>query len=82
MNSLTSGLPGVQFGPYRALLLPPQSKGLPHVGDLRYQLLTACAGVVAEAERKGCFGAVMLVQEFGPRNEAGSRKVLAGGGGA
>jgi hypothetical protein len=34
------------------------------VGKLRYQLLTACAGAVAEAERRGCQRAVVLVQEF------------------
>jgi hypothetical protein len=32
--------------------------------DLRYQLLTACAGVMAEAKRRGMIRAVMLVHEF------------------
>jgi hypothetical protein len=34
------------------------------VRDLRYQLLTACAGAVSEARRKGYSRAVMLVHEF------------------
>lgn len=45
-------------------LLPPRANGMVHVGDLRYQLLTACAGAVAEAQRLGCPRAVMLVHEF------------------
>jgi len=36
----------------------------PSVGELRYQLLTACAGILCEAERRGCKCALMLVQEF------------------
>jgi len=34
------------------------------VGDLRYQLLTAAAGVLCEAERKACSRALLLVHEF------------------
>lgn len=45
-------------------LLPLRSKGLPHVGSLRYQLLTACAGALAEAKRKRSSRAVVLVHEF------------------
>lgn len=36
----------------------------PTLAVLRYQLLTACAGVVAEANRRGVQRAVMLVHEF------------------
>ena len=32
--------------------------------DIRYQLLTACAGCLAEAERRGHSRALLLVQEF------------------
>jgi hypothetical protein len=44
-------------------LLPP---GIPSeiLNALRYQLLTACAGAVAEANRRGLARAVMLVHEF------------------
>lgn len=33
-------------------------------GNLRYQLLTATAGALCEAERKGCRRAVVLIHEF------------------
>ena len=46
------------------LLLRPRAEGAPKAADLRYQLLTACAGAVAEAERRKCSRAVMLVHEF------------------
>ncbi|MEF8724306.1 MULTISPECIES: hypothetical protein [Candidatus Accumulibacter] len=45
-------------------LFSPRVKGEPRLGDLRYQLLTACAGAVSEARRKGYSRAVMLVHEF------------------
>jgi hypothetical protein len=47
-----------------AAILGPRQPKEPNVGELRYQLLTACAGVLCEAERKCCSRAVMLVQEF------------------
>jgi len=47
-----------------SLLLPPRGAGGPKASDLRYQLLTACAGAVAEAVRRGSSRAVMLVHEF------------------
>lgn len=34
------------------------------MGELRYQLLTACAGALCEAERRGYSRALMLVHEF------------------
>jgi hypothetical protein len=46
------------------LLLRPRSAGLPKAGDLRYQLLTACAGALAEARRRRSARAVMLVHEL------------------
>lgn len=45
-------------------LLPAQAQGMPSAAELRYQLLTACAGALAEAERQSCGRAVMLVHEF------------------
>ncbi|MBK6278296.1 MAG: hypothetical protein IPF57_09205 [Gammaproteobacteria bacterium] len=45
-------------------LLGPKQRGEPPVGDLRYQLLTACAGALCEAKRQGVSRAVMLVHEF------------------
>ena len=46
------------------LLLKPRCAGQPKVGDLRYQLFTACAGTLAEAHRRRAGRAVMLVHEF------------------
>jgi len=45
-------------------LFEPKRKGEPKLGTLRYQLLTACAGALCEAERLGFDRALMLVQEF------------------
>ena len=47
-----------------ASILGPRGKKEPRTGDIRYQLLTACAGALCEAERKGIARAVLLVQEF------------------
>jgi hypothetical protein len=46
------------------LLLRPRAEGEPKAAELRYQLLTACAGAMAEAERRQYSRAVMLVHEF------------------
>jgi hypothetical protein len=48
----------------RALLHPRSGRGLPRVGDLRYQLLTVSAAALAEAERQGVGRAVVVVHEF------------------
>jgi hypothetical protein len=48
----------------QALLYPQSGRGLPRVGDLRYQLLTASAAALAEAERQGAGRAVVVVHEF------------------
>lgn len=45
-------------------LLPTRGKGLPHVGDLRYQLLTATAGTLAYAASEHASLAVLIVHEF------------------
>jgi Domain of unknown function (DUF6946) len=45
-------------------LLPPRSEGLPHAGELRYQLLTAAAGTLAYAAMEGASLAVLIVHEF------------------
>ncbi len=45
-------------------LLRPRIRGGPKAAELRYQLLTACAGAVAEAVRRKASRAVMLVHEF------------------
>lgn len=47
-----------------ALLLKPRFTGQPKARDLRYQLLTAGAGALAEAQRRQLTRAIMLVQEF------------------
>ena len=44
--------------------MPQRSKGLPHVGDLRYQLLTAVAGTLAYAAKESASLAVLIVHEF------------------
>ncbi len=45
-------------------LLPIRSKGLPHLGGLRYQLLTAVAGTVAYAIQNAASCGVLVVHEF------------------
>jgi hypothetical protein len=47
-----------------AALLGPRQKGDPPLKGLRYQLLTACAGALCEAQRRGYSRALILVQEF------------------
>lgn len=45
-------------------LLPPHTKGLPHVDGLYYQLLTATAGTLAYAIEKSASLAVLVIHEF------------------
>ena len=45
-------------------LLGLTMKNSARFGDLRYQLFTACAGALCEAERKGYSRSIMLVHEF------------------
>ena len=47
-----------------AALFGPRKNGEAKVGELRYQLLTAAAGALCEAERQGADRAVLLVHEF------------------
>lgn len=47
-----------------AALLGPRQTGDPPLKDVRYQLLTACAGALCEAERRGYSRALMLIHEF------------------
>lgn len=47
-----------------AALLGPRVGDGPALKDLRYGLLTACAGCIAEAERHGVSRALLLIQEF------------------
>lgn len=45
-------------------LLGPRQTDDPPLKDVRYQLLTACAGTLCEAERCGYSRALMLIHEF------------------
>ena len=45
-------------------MLGPRSEDDPPLKDIRYQLLTACAGCLCEAERRGHARALLLIQEF------------------
>ncbi len=47
-----------------AALLGPRQSGEPKIVDLRYQLLTAAAGALCEAERQRTDRAVLLIHEF------------------
>jgi hypothetical protein len=47
-----------------ASLLPPPRRGVPPLGGLRYQLLTAAAGALAYARELGASRAVLIVHEF------------------
>jgi hypothetical protein len=45
-------------------LLPPWADALPHLGELRYQLLTGVAGTLAYARQQSASRAVFVVHEF------------------
>jgi hypothetical protein len=47
-----------------AAILGPRQATETKTGELRYQLLTACAGAMCEAERMGCSRAILMVHEF------------------
>jgi hypothetical protein len=49
-------------------LLPPRSGGEPHLGELRYHLLTAVAGTIAYAAERSAKRAVVVVHEFRTHN--------------
>lgn len=61
-NSRSNGVARIEQ--LAAYLLPPRTGVTPSAVDLRYQLLTACAGAVAEAHRRNAVRAVVLVHEF------------------
>jgi hypothetical protein len=54
-------------------MLHPAGRGAPLVGLLRYQLFTACAGAICEAERRQMDRALLLVQEFVTRRTKDER---------
>ncbi len=45
-------------------LLPKWSEGLPHLGELRYQLLTGMAGAIAYAKANETDRAIFIIHEF------------------
>jgi hypothetical protein len=45
-------------------ILGPRTNGEPQIKHIRYQLLTACAGALCEAERCGYSRALFLIHEF------------------
>lgn len=61
-NERSNGITRVQQ--LAQALLGSRRRGDPPIKDLRYQLLTACAGAICEAERFSYRRAVMLVHEF------------------
>lgn len=61
-NSRSNGVRRIQQLA-QALFGPATAKD-PPLKRMRYQLLTACAGVLCEAERRGCARALLLVHEF------------------
>jgi hypothetical protein len=61
-NNASNGLRRVEQ--LAQAILGPRSEGTANLRDIRYQLLTACAGVLREAERKHYARALMLVHEF------------------
>jgi hypothetical protein len=61
-NARSNGIARIEA--LASMLLLPRIDGGPNAVDLRYQLLTACAGAIAEATRRKTSRAVMLVHEF------------------
>jgi hypothetical protein len=61
-NSASNGIARVEQ--LANALFGPRRKGEPTLKNIRYQLLTACAGALCEAQRRSCGRALMLVQEF------------------
>lgn len=61
-NSRSNGV--LRIEQLATALLGPQRKGETSLGDLRYQLLTATAGALCEAERHGATRAIVLIHEF------------------
>jgi len=61
-NERSNGLVRVQQ--LSQALLGPRKPGDPQIKELRYQLLTASAGALCEAERLGYSRALLLIHEF------------------
>ena len=61
-SSASNGIARVEH--LASALFGPRRKGEPSLKKIRYQLLTACAGALCEAQRRDCNRALMLVQEF------------------
>ena len=61
-NSASNGIARVEQ--LASALFGSHKRGEPSLKKIRYQLLTACAGALCEAQRRGCNRALMLVQEF------------------
>ena len=61
-NSSSNGIARVEQ--LASALFGPRGKGEPSLRNIRYQLLTACAGALCEAQRRNCDRVLMLIQEF------------------
>lgn len=61
-NSASNGVMRIQQ--LARALFAERERGQPALKELRYQLLTACAGALCEAERNGYQRSLMLVHEF------------------
>lgn len=61
-NTRSNGVTRIQQ--LAVALLGPRQKGEPALNDIRYQLLTATAGALCDAERRGLDRAVLLIHEF------------------
>ena len=75
-NARSNGLARIEQ--LAAAILGPRKTGDKKVGDLRYQLLTASAGALCEAERQGFTRAVLLVHEFVTPGTADDKHALNG----
>jgi len=61
-NSRSNGIARIEQ--LATALFGSRRRGDPPLKDIRYQLLTACAGVLCESERRGADRAVLLIHEF------------------
>ena len=62
LNNRSNGVARIQQ--LAVALLGPRKKDEPPLNDIRYQLLTATAGALCEADRRGLDRAVLLIHEF------------------
>lgn len=61
-NSRSKG--GIRALQLATAIFGPRQTGEVKVGRMRYQLMTACAGALCDAERHGMARALVLIQEF------------------